>query len=106
VDMYLAAEIDGCDIFGRLAYANYFETSCMLYVTPDLTKMDRATSKQDFGSFWDHRTDQVRAAGIWDRHIPEANAENGEHEVTRCIETMARAGAAGIKEPDPVRSRG
>ncbi len=101
MDMYLAAEIDGCDTFGRLAYATYFETSCMLYVTPDLIKMDRATSKHDSGSLWDYRTDQVRAAGIWDRHIPEANAENGEHEITRCIETMARASAAGIKKPFP-----
>ena len=106
MDMYPAAEIDGCDTFGRLAYANYFETSCMFYVNPDLIKMDRATSKQDFGSFWDHRTDQVRATGIWDRHIPEANAENGEHEITRCIETMARAVAAGIKSRSPARSRG
>ena len=101
MDMYLPAGIDGCDTFGRPASATYFETSCMLYVTPDLIKMDRATSKEDFCSFWDHRTDQVRAAGIWDRHIPEANAENGEHEITRCIETMARGSAAGIRKPFP-----
>jgi hypothetical protein len=35
------------------------------------------------------------------RRDPEANAENGEHEITRCIETMARAIAAGINEPFP-----
>lgn len=70
-------------------------------MTPDPIKMARTTSKQDFGSFWDYRTDQVRAAGIWCRYIPEANAENGEDGLTRCIGKMARASAAGIKEPFP-----
>jgi hypothetical protein len=33
-----------------------------------------------------YRTDQVSVAGIWGRDIPDANAENGEYEITRCIE--------------------
>jgi creatinine amidohydrolase len=93
---------DGRYTYRRLlAHADYFETPCMLYVNPDLVRMDHATPKQDFDSFWDYRTDQVSASGIWGRDIPEANAENGEHEITRCVGTMACAVAAGIKEPFP-----
>jgi hypothetical protein len=36
-----------------------------------------------------------------DAGIPGAHAGNGEHEISRCIETMARAVAAGIAEPFP-----
>jgi len=105
VDLYLAAKIDGCDTFGRLAHANYFETSCTLYVNPDAIEMERATSKENFGSFRNYRTDQVRAAGIWCRYIPETSAENGEHGLTRCIEAMARTVAAGTKEWFSFQSR-
>lgn len=102
VDAYPPEEIDGRYTYGRLlAHANYFETSCMLYVNPDLMKLDRAVAKEDRDSFWDYRTDQVSASGVWGRDVPEATAENGEREITRCIETMARAVAAGIAEPLP-----
>lgn len=102
VDEYPPTEIDGRYTYGRLlAHANYFETSCMLYINPELVKMDRAVYHQDFDSFWDYRTDQVSAEGVWGRDIPEANAENGEGEITRCIETMARAVAAAVREPFP-----
>lgn len=102
VDEYPPTEIDGRYTHGRLlAHANYFETSCMLHVNPNLIKMDRATSKQDWASFWDYRTDQVSASGVWGRDIPEANRDNGEHEITRCIETMARSVGSAIAEPFP-----
>lgn len=102
VDMYPPTEIDGHVTYGRLlAHANYFETSCMLYVNPELVKMGSAVSKEDWDSFWDYRADQVSASGVWGRDIPEASAENGELEISRCIETMARAVAAGVAEPFP-----
>jgi creatinine amidohydrolase len=102
VDEYPPTEIDGRYEHGRLlAHANYFETSCMLYVSPDLVRMDRAVAKEDWPSFWDYRADQVTASGVWGRDVPEASRENGEREITRCIETMARAIAAGRDEKWP-----
>lgn len=102
VDEYPPAEIDGRYTHGRLlAHANYFETSCMLHVNPDLVHMDRAEAKQDWPSFWDYRLDQVSASGVWGRDVPEATEENGRAEITRCIETVARAVAGAVAEPRP-----
>lgn len=104
VDEYPPTEIDGRYTHGRLlAHANYFETSCMLHVNPELVHIDRAVSKQDWPSFWDYRLDQVSASGVWGRDIPMATADNGRAEITRCIQTMARAVAAGVAEAQPVR---
>ena len=104
VDEYPPTEIDGRYTHGRLlAHANYFETSCMLWVNPDLVHMDRAVEKRDWPSFWDYRLDQVSASGVWGRDIPDANEDHGRAEITRCIETMARAVAAGAAEPQPTR---
>jgi len=103
VDAYPATEIDGHVTHGRLlAHANYFETSCMLHVNGNLVRLDRAVAKQDWDSFWDYRADQVTASGVWGRDVPDANAEHGAREVARCIETAARAVAAGRDEPWPV----
>lgn len=102
VDAYPPAEIDGRVTHGRLlAHANYFETSCMLHVNPELVRLDRAVAKEDWDSFWDYRADQVTESGVWGRDVPEANAENGAREIGRCIETMARAVAAGRDEAWP-----
>lgn len=102
VDEYPPTEIDGRFTHGRLlAHANYFETSCMLHANPDLVHLDRAVARQDTPSFWDYRLEQVSESGVWGRDIPEATAENGEAELTRCIETMARAVRAGVDEPPP-----
>jgi creatinine amidohydrolase len=100
VDCYPPEEIDGRYTHGRLlAHANYFETSLMLWIAPELVHLDRAVEDGDWPSFWDYREDQVSESGVWGRDVPRATAENGEREARQCIETMARAVAAGLREP-------
>jgi creatinine amidohydrolase len=100
--MYPGPEIDGRVTYGRaLMHANYFETSVMLEINPELVRMDRAVSQTDTDSFWDYRTDQVSESGVWGRDIDQATAENGSLEIDRCIATTARAIAKGICEPFP-----
>jgi creatinine amidohydrolase len=100
--MYPGPEIDGRVTYGRaLMHANYFETSVMLAINPGLVRMDRAVSQQDTDSFWDYRTDQVSASGVWGRDIDQATAPHGAAEIERCIVTTARAVAAGVREPFP-----
>lgn len=99
---YPGPEIDGrCDKGRSLMHANYFETSVMLHIHPDVVHMDRAVSQQDRDSFWDYRTDQVSPSGVWGRDIDQATAENGSSEIERLIATTARAVAAGVAEPWP-----
>jgi creatinine amidohydrolase len=103
--MYPGPEIDGRVTYGRsLMHANYFETSVMLAINPTLVHMDRAVSQTDTDSFWDYRTDQVSASGVWGRDIDQATASHGQAEIDRCIETTARALAAAIREPLPTAS--
>jgi creatinine amidohydrolase len=100
--MYPGPEIDGRVTYGRaLMHANYFETSVMLAINPELVRMDRAVSHTDTDSFWDYRTDQVSPSGVWGRDIEQATAPHGAAEIDRCVTTTARALAAGIREPFP-----
>jgi creatinine amidohydrolase len=102
VTMYPGSEVDGRVTYGRgLMHANYFETSLMLHIDPDVVHMDRAESLEDRDTFWDYRTDQVSRSGVWGRDVEQATADNGRAEVTRCIETTARAVAAAVAEPWP-----
>jgi creatinine amidohydrolase len=102
VTMYPGAEIDGRVRYGRaLMHANYFETSVMLHLYPELVHMERATSHRDADSFWDYRMDQVSETGVWGRDVTEANAAHGRAEFERCVETTARAIAAAVREPWP-----
>src|SRR5699024_3503605 len=60
VTMYPGPEVDGRVQYGRaLMHANYFETSVMLHLRPELVNMEAATSHRDVDSFWDYRMDQV-----------------------------------------------
>jgi creatinine amidohydrolase len=105
VTMYPGPEVNGRVRFGRaLMHANYFETSVMLYLYPELVRMDRATSHLDVDSFWDYRMDQVSETGVWGRDVTEANAEHGRAEFERCVVTTARAIAAAVREPWPDRT--
>lgn len=98
--MYPGPEIDGRVSHGRsLMHANYFETSVMLAIEPELVRLDRAISQIDWESFWDYRTDQVSASGVWGRDVEHATAEHGQAEIDRCIVTTARALAAAVREP-------
>ncbi len=100
VTMYPGPEVNGRVQFGRgLMHANYFETSVMLHLHPELVRMDRATSHVDVDSFWDYRMDQVSDTGVWGRDVAEANAEHGRSEFERCVETTARAVATAVAEP-------
>jgi len=102
VTMYPGPEVDGHVRFGRaLMHANFFETSVMLYLHPELVRMDRATSHRDVDSFWDYRMDQVSETGVWGRDVTEANASHGRAEFERCVLTTARAVAAAVREPWP-----
>ncbi len=102
VTMYPGPEVNGRVRFGRaLMHANYFETSVMLYLYPELVRMDKATSHVDVDSFWDYRMDQVSETGVWGRDVQEANAPHGQAEFERCIVTTARALAAAVREPWP-----
>jgi creatinine amidohydrolase len=102
VTMYPGPEVNGRVQFGRgLMHANYFETSVMLHLYPDLVRMDRATSHVDVDSFWDYRMDQVSDTGVWGRDVAEATAEHGRSEFDRCVATTARAVAAAVAEPWP-----
>lgn len=102
VTMYPGSEVDGRVTYGRgLMHANYFETSLMLHIDPDVVHMDRAVSLQDRDTFWDYRTDQVSRSGVWGRDVEQATAEHGAAEAARCIETTARAVAAAVAEPWP-----
>ncbi|GIF22940.1 creatinine amidohydrolase [Actinoplanes tereljensis] len=102
VTMYPGPEVNGRVQFGRgLMHANFFETSVMLHLRPDLVRMDRATSHVDVDSFWDYRMDQVSETGVWGRDVAEANAEHGKSEFERCVQTTARAVAAAAREPWP-----
>jgi creatinine amidohydrolase len=102
VTMYPGSEVDGHVRYGRaLMHANYFETSVMLYLYPELVRMERATSHRDVDSFWDYRMDQVSETGVWGRDVAEANAAHGKSEFERCVITTARAVAAAIREPWP-----
>ncbi|MDR1824458.1 MAG: creatininase family protein [Bifidobacteriaceae bacterium] len=104
VTMYPGAEVDGHVRYGRaLMHANYFETSVMLYLRPDLVDMTRAVSQPDTDSFWDYRMDQVSGSGVWGNDVAEANAAHGQAEFARCVTTTARALAAAIREPQPPR---
>lgn len=102
VTMYPGPEVDGHVYFGRgLMHANYFETSVMLFLRPDLVRMEHATSHVDIDSFWDYRMDQVSDTGVWGRDVTDANAEHGRAEYERCVATTARAVAAAVREPWP-----
>jgi len=102
VTMYPGPEVDGHVRYGRaLMHANFFETSVMLHLYPELVRMDRATSHVDVDSFWDYRMDQVSETGVWGRDVTEANAAHGRAEFERCVVTTARAVAAAIREPWP-----
>jgi len=102
VTMYPGPEVDGHVRYGRaLMHANYFETSVMLHLYPQLVRMDRATSHRDVDSFWDYRMDQVSETGVWGRDVAEANAAHGRAEFERCVVTTARAVAAAVREPWP-----
>jgi creatinine amidohydrolase len=102
VTMYPGPEVDGHVIYGRgLMHANFFETSVMLHLHPELVRMDRATSHVDVDSFWDYRMDQVSNTGVWGRDVTDANAQHGAAEFARCVETTARAVAKAIREPWP-----
>ena len=102
VTMYPGPEIDGRVRYGRaLMHANYFETSVMLHLHPELVRMERATSHIDVDSFWDYRMDQVSETGVWGRDVTEANAAHGKAEFERCVITTARAIAAAVREPWP-----
>jgi creatinine amidohydrolase len=100
--MYPGPDIDGRVTYGRaLMHANYFETSVMLAINPDLVRMERAVSQTDTDSFWDYRTDQVSASGVWGRDIDQATAPHGQAEIDRCIRTTAAALSVAIREPFP-----
>jgi len=102
VTMYPGPEVDGHVYHGRgLMHANYFETSVMLHLYPDLVRMDKATSHRDVDSFWDYRMDQVSDTGVWGRDVADATAEHGRAEFDRCVATTARAVAAAVREPWP-----
>jgi creatinine amidohydrolase len=104
VTMYPGPEVNGRVRFGRgLMHANFFETSVMLHLYPDLVRMDRATSHLDVDSFWDYRMDQVSETGVWGRDVSESNAAHGKSEFERCVLTTARAIAAAVREPWPDR---
>jgi creatinine amidohydrolase len=106
VTMYPGPEVDGHVQHGRaLMHANFFETSVMLHLRPDLVRMDRAVSHRDVDSFWDYRMDQVSDSGVWGNDVAEANAEHGRAEFDRCVERTARALAAAVREPEPERTR-
>jgi len=105
VTMYPGPEVDGKVQFGRaLMHANYFETSVMLHLRPDLVDMSVAVGHRDVDSFWDYRMDQVSETGVWGRDVHEANAEHGRAEFDRCVLTTARAISAAIREPAPDRA--
>jgi creatinine amidohydrolase len=105
VTMYPGAEVDGHVTYGRaLMHANYFETSVMLHLHPELVHMERAVSHQDVDSFWDYRMDQVSESGVWGRDVAHATAQHGGDEFARCVETTARAVSAAIREPWPERA--
>ena len=102
VTMYPGPEVNGRVLYGRgLMHANFFETSVMLHLHPELVHMDRATSHVDVDSFWDYRMDQVSDTGVWGREVQQANAEHGRAEFERCVETTAKAVAAAVAEPWP-----
>ncbi len=91
VTMYPGPEVNGHVKFGRgLMHANFFETSVMLHLYPDLVRMDRATSHLDVDSFWDYRMDQVSETGVWGRDVKESNAAHGKAEFERCVVTHRR----------------
>jgi creatinine amidohydrolase len=102
VSMYPGPEVDGHVTYGRgLMHANFFETSVMLHLRPDLVRMDRAVSHQDVDSFWDYRMDQVSETGVWGRDVQTATAEHGKAEFDRCVSTTADAVSRAVREPWP-----
>ncbi len=102
VTMYPGPEVDGRVTYGRgLMHANFFETSVMLHLFPDLVRMERAVSHRDVDSFWDYRMDQVSDTGVWGRDVAEANAAQGSAEFDRCVRTTAAAVSAAVREPWP-----
>ncbi|MFI6335106.1 creatininase family protein [Streptomyces sp. NPDC050535] len=102
VTMYPGPEVDGHVTYGRaLMHANFFETSVMLHLAPELVRMDRATSHVDVDSFWDYRMDQVSETGVWGRDVTDADAKHGEAEFDRCVLTTAEAVSAAVREPWP-----
>ncbi|WP_062134976.1 creatininase family protein [Demequina aestuarii] len=106
VSMYPGPEVDGHVQYGRgLMHANFFETSVMLHLRPELVDMSRATSHLDVDSFWDYRMDQVSDSGVWGRDVEQASAEHGRDEFERCVVRTARALAAAIREPQPEPTR-
>lgn len=102
VTMYPGSEVDGHVSYGRgLMHANFFETSVMLHLHPELVHMDRAVSHRDVDSFWDYRMDQVSDTGVWGRDVASASAGHGKDEFERCVVTTAQAIAAAVCEPWP-----
>lgn len=106
VTMYPGSEVDGHVQYGReLMHANFFETSVMLHLKPELVSMADAVSHKDVDSFWDYRMDQVSDTGVWGNDVETANAEHGREEFDRCVERNARALAVAVREPLPERTR-
>ncbi|WP_055413862.1 MULTISPECIES: creatininase family protein [Streptomyces] len=102
VTMYPGPEVDGHVTYGRaLMHANYFETSVMLHLAPELVRMELATSHVDLDSFWDYRMDQVSETGVWGRDVTDADPTHGAAEFDRCVLTTARAVSAAVREPWP-----
>ncbi|MCI1674021.1 MAG: creatininase family protein [Bifidobacterium tibiigranuli] len=105
--MYPGNEIDGHVTYGRdLMHANYFETSLMLYIDPDVVQLDKAKAIVDHDTFWDYRTDQVSQTGVWGRDVKSATAAHGKVEMARCIQNTARAVSAALHEPWPIPQKG
>ena len=105
--MYPGNQVDGHVTYGRdLMHANYFETSLMLYIDPEIVHLERAKEIIDKDTFWDYRTDQVSKTGVWGRDIALATAEHGASEMSRCIETTARAVSKAVQEPWPTVQEG
>ena len=78
-----------CPIDQRMAHGNYTETSCMLYVRPDLVKMELAVNEPDADLFWEYRMDQTSRLGTIGRNTTGANEATGRHIIETASDRQA-----------------
>lgn len=85
----------------KMAHGNYTETSCMLYVRPDLVRMELAVDEPDAALFWEYRMDQISRQGTIGRNTTGANEATGRLIIEAASDRLADRLARALHEQAP-----
>lgn len=82
----------------HISHGNLAETSCMLYLRPDLVRMERAENEDDEDFFWDYRMDQISRSGVLGRDATGSRAEIGRELIELASDRLAERLQQGLGE--------